>query len=49
VLRTFAANCGPRLCGQKQGITHGNSNVFVAEVESHNSHIFMIQPMSHGL
>ena len=42
LLQIFAANRRPRLGGQEQSITHGNSNGFVAQVESHNPHIFMI-------
>ena len=45
VLKIFAANRRPPLGGQEQSVTHRNSNIPIAQVESHNPHIFMIQPM----
>jgi hypothetical protein len=41
-LKILASNRGTRLSRKQQRIAYGYADGFVADIESHNSHIFMI-------
>ena len=41
----FSLDCGPRLCCQEKSVADGDADGFIAHVEGHNPHNFMIQPV----
>src|SRR5437016_11455316 len=43
-VKTFSSNRRPGLCCEKERVTYGNTDGFIADIETHNPHIFMIPP-----